>query len=322
VSADWGRAVVLAPCKVNLFLEVERKRDDGYHELETVLLALDRADRIAVRVVERAPGAPPVALTLSGPGATPDVPLDGQNLAWRAAEAVHALARERYAALERRALRRELEKRLPSPAGRGGGSADAAGAAFAAATALGLDADDPALVAALARLGSDCPFFLAARSSGLAVGRGRGERIEVAPAPRTPWALAVIVPDVACATPAVYGALRVPAACDRRPLFAPHELFALPLEDARRALFNRLEEAALASHPELVPWRELLDRTDGAHFRLCGSGAGFFGMFASVAAAEEALGALVARAKARDLGLRARFVARPACAGVRLGGSK
>ena len=106
-----GRVEVRARAKVNLGLEVLGRRADGYHELRSVMWAIDLADRVTLE-----PGGDGIALEC----AAPDVPRTPDNLAWRAAELVR---RETGAAT---GLRIRIEKRIPVAAGLGGGSADAA----------------------------------------------------------------------------------------------------------------------------------------------------------------------------------------------------
>ena len=178
------RVRVRAPAKVNLSLAVLGRRPDGFHELDTVLMALAFGD--VLEVSERADEA--FELVVRGPAAA-GVPSDGSNLALRAAAALSVLARSRGPAP--RGVRIELEKHVPPAAGLGGGSSDAAAAALACAALWGLDPDAPEVLAVLAELGSDCPFFMAARKSGLARCTGRGERVEPLTALALPWTLAI-----------------------------------------------------------------------------------------------------------------------------------
>jgi 4-diphosphocytidyl-2-C-methyl-D-erythritol kinase len=133
VSTPDREVARLAPAKLNLFLEVLARRPDGFHEVDTLLVALDRGDALRARLGAQPAGGGQVALRLGGPAATPDVPSDRTNLAVRAAEGVLALASG-----PPRSLWLELEKRVPSQAGLGGGSSDAVAAALASAELLGL----------------------------------------------------------------------------------------------------------------------------------------------------------------------------------------
>ena len=315
-SASALRA--LAPAKLNLTLRVLGRRADGFHELATTILALEHGDLLALG--PRAEGAP--AVRIEGPAASSDVPADASNLAWRAVEAVAALARERGLAADPRTLSVGISKRVPSGAGLGGGSADAAAAALAAARWFGLDAAaEPEIGRALAVLGSDCPFFLLARRSGLGACTGRGEIVRPLPPASAGRAFCVLTPGVHAPTAAVYAALDAPVfrpAADARPPDDPLALLAAPLAEARSLLVNDLEPAALAAHEGLARFRSFLDASGARHFRLAGSGASFFGMFDDEASARACRAELEARAAEGGLGLRAAFVTRAANRGATL----
>ncbi|MSR62291.1 MAG: 4-(cytidine 5'-diphospho)-2-C-methyl-D-erythritol kinase [Planctomycetes bacterium] len=295
-----GRVAVRAPAKINLSLAVLGRRADGYHELDTVLLALPLADRVVLE--ERAQGAD--VLQVTGPAST-GVPADASNLAWRAVVAVRELARVHGRRTTAFAL--ELEKHVPAAAGLGGGSADAAAAAFAAAELWGLDPDAPELLQALAALGSDCPFFLATRASGLARCTGRGERVAPLPALALPWFLVLVTPPFGCATARVYAALE-PRRPEHRARFEPEQLLGASLEDARGRIVNDLEAAALRSHPELATFRAELEELAPGAFHLAGSGSSYFGFFADARDAEGVSAQLGARSEARRYALRGRWV--------------
>jgi 4-diphosphocytidyl-2-C-methyl-D-erythritol kinase len=303
-----------APAKVNLTLEVGARRPDGYHEVESTLLALDRCDELAAELQE---GPCEVRFHLHGEAWTPDVPADETNLAVRAARAVLELARQR--GLPPCTLDLTLVKRLPSRAGLGGGSADAAATLALGARLLGIADHDPALLEACTGLGADCAFFLAARETGIAYTSGRGERVETLRAPTRALWVAVLVPAVGCSTEAVYRALDAAELQRKSGGRARLAELDLPsLAELRALLFNRLEEAALAVEPELARVRELCDDADSAHFRMAGSGSSFFGLFDERRDAEAALARLTALGKARDLALRDAFVAAPLARGLEL----
>jgi 4-diphosphocytidyl-2-C-methyl-D-erythritol kinase len=312
--AGWVRA--LAPCKVNPWLFVRQKRPDGYHEVDLGFLALDLCDRIAVRAV---PGGDGVrGIEVGGPEAGPDVPRDATNLAWRAAAAVLALARGAGAVREPLALELRLEKHVPSGAGLGGGSSDAAAAALATAAALEFEPERERWLALLAALGSDCAFFSAAAGTGFARGLGRGEEIQVLPGIDRNWHVALVVPASRASTAAVYAhfpsSLRSGAAAPTVPL----DLFDRPLADARAALENELEDAAQRAVPELRSWRMLLDASGAGHFRLSGSGSGFFGLFRDPGPLRACLEEVRRNARSEGLLLRCSLATRPFGGGARL----
>ncbi|MCE9593396.1 MAG: 4-(cytidine 5'-diphospho)-2-C-methyl-D-erythritol kinase [Planctomycetes bacterium] len=309
-TAGWVRAQ--APAKVNPYLAVLGRRADGYHELDTTLATLALFDTVAVRARD----VDGIAFTVAGPCASADVPVDATNLAVRAARA--ALDAARSAGANVAGLELALEKRIPSQAGLGGGSSDAAAAWLATASLLGLDPTSSAARRTLAELGSDCAFFLEARETGFARCRGRGERVATLPRPRREWWAVVATPAQGASTAAVYGALA------RSGSHAPPQpelrLDALDRAeaDARASLFNRLEGAALGAVAELRTWRELLDELGLAHFRLAGSGASFFGLYDSHPHAESDSARLAERLARRALTSRGNWIVPFAGHGVRL----
>jgi 4-diphosphocytidyl-2-C-methyl-D-erythritol kinase len=298
------RITVRAPAKINLTLEVRGRRADGYHELDSVMMALELGDELVAEIDAELGGAG-CTLALRGPAAA-GVPGDATNLALRGARAVREVAAAR--GLRPVGVRLTLTKHVPAQAGLGGGSADAAAAAFACARLFGLDPDDPELLAALAELGSDCVFFLAARQTGLARCTGRGERVEPLAPLVLPWSLVLVTPDFGCSTTAVYRAFVPPERPERRRPFDPQALGAAGLEEARARLVNELEPAAERVSPELKAFRAHLEQHAPGAFRLAGSGSSCFGFFADDASARNALARLHRASGGRRYALRGQWV--------------
>src|SRR5437762_1435344 len=159
-SAVARRLVCSAAAKINLALEVLGRREDGYHEVATVMQAVDLSDRLVIEDAEV------LELRVSAP----DVPSDGSNLVVRAA---HAL---REAASVSRGARFTLVKRIPVAAGLGGGSADAAATLLGLSRLWGLRWPGARLAELAATLGADVPFFLrgGVRAGGADGGRAPG----------------------------------------------------------------------------------------------------------------------------------------------------
>ncbi|HVS09285.1 MAG TPA: 4-(cytidine 5'-diphospho)-2-C-methyl-D-erythritol kinase [Planctomycetota bacterium] len=313
-TGAWVRA--LAPAKVNPWLEVLARRADGYHEVELTLLCLDLADRVEVRRRSR----PGIGIEVRGAHATPDIPVDGTNLAARAAAAVLDAARAAGAVPTGTGLDLRLEKEIPSGAGLGGGSSDAAAAALAAQAALGFQPGPAELAARLGNLGSDCNFFLAAAVSGYGRATGRGEVVEPLPRVASEWSVALVTPGTAASTAAVYSSVNLASRGAPRAPELRHDVLDLPQGAARAALFNRLEEPALSQYPELRAWRETLDRAGAAHFRLSGSGSSFFGLFRDPREARRSLERLLRAVRERSLAVRGAWLTRPAGHGAKLAG--
>jgi len=263
--------VVQAPAKLNLFFEVLGKREDGYHEVETLVTPIDLYDTLSASergdgqvslVVRRASG-------LWGADETwaRDLPEGPENLVVRAVE----LLRRRSGVRAGATLR--LVKRIPTAAGLGGGSSDAA-AALAAANALWrLGWTWSELARFGAELGSDVPLFFA---RGPALCRGRGEQVEPV-AGLGALHFVLIRPPAGLATAAVYRACR--AGRPARGVGPVVEALGRgDLAAAGRGLFNRLEAAA----EQLSPWvgrlREEFAATDCLGHRMSGSGTCWFGL--------------------------------------------
>jgi len=266
-----GGVEVLAPAKLNLFLEVLGRRPDGYHEVVTLMVDVDLFDLLTFR--EDPSGA--ISLRCDDPS----LPTGSENLVVRAAE------RLRDAAGRRRGASIDLRKSIPAGAGLAGGSSDAA------ATLEGLDRlwelrTPPERLDALAgELGSDVPFF---RESGAAVCRGRGERVErVAIAEALHFVL--VCPPIGQATAEVYRKVTPP---DRPRSIGPilDALNGGGTASLGRLLFNRLQPIAEAINPALSRVRDalasLLPSLDGS--LMSGSGSAYFGLGRDLGAAQAA----------------------------------
>ena len=232
---------VRVPAKINLHLGVGAARADGYHELETVFLAVTLADEITAR--------PAAALQLELGGVeTGGVPSDATNLAWRAAQVLADAA-----GIEPRVALR-IDKHIPVAGGMAGGSADAAGALLACARLWDLDAGPAELEGLASRLGSDVAFPL---RGGAAVGTGRGDKLSSLPTRRRLyWVLALS--DGGISAGAAYAELDRQRGAGTAPDpvgASDHMISALAggtADDVARLLANDLQPAALALRPELA----------------------------------------------------------------------
>jgi len=147
-----------ACAKINLFLEVQGRRGDGYHDIVSVFQEIDLSDTLAARVLDE----PLVVLSCDDPA----IPVDERNLAVKAVLALREKTGVRHG------LELKLSKRIPVGAGLGGGSADAAAALRLASQLWGLNLSREELAAIGAGVGSDVPFFL---WGGACLCEGRGE---------------------------------------------------------------------------------------------------------------------------------------------------
>lgn len=250
-----------APGKLNLLLHVLGRRDDGYHELQTVFRLIDREDRVGIRL--RADGEIRRVSPLAGVAPEDD-------LCVRAARVLKSASGSALGA------EIALEKNLPIGGGLGGGSSDAATVLLVLNRLWGTHLARAALMQLGARLGADVPLFVFGRN---ALGEGAGERL-TALSLAAAWYL-VLVPPVSVATAAIFGdnaltrntkALRIP------PFF-------------RGLGRNDLEAVAVRRHPEIGVHLEWL-RSRRRDARMTGSGACVFAEFDSDAEARALLAEL------------------------------
>lgn len=261
--------VIRSYAKINLTLDVLGKRADGYHELATVMQAIDLYDTLSLTPTDEGR----VRISCTRPELNNE-----ENLAVRAAE----LVRKKLALTQGIAL--ELHKRVPLAAGLGGGSSNAAAVLLALQRNWRLPLSASDLLDLAAALGSDVPFFL---SGGLALCEGRGERVTPL-MPRWPaqlrWLL-LLKPPIGVSTAAVFRGLPASDYTDgahSRAIRAALEA-ERPLPPAD--LHNGLERGVLAHYPEVAQARQALLDAGAPLVRLSGSGPTLFAPFSDLAVA-------------------------------------
>ena len=269
---------VPAPAKINLFLHVTGRRADGYHDLESLFVALDFGD--TVTLARRDDGAIRRSVDLPG------VPV-AADLAVRAA---HALQRETGSPL---GVDIGIDKRIPQGGGLGGGSSDAASVLLALNRLWDLHLPRAALLRIGRTLGADVPFFVFGRP---AVARGVGERLAAVSLP--PAWVAVLTPGVMVPTATIFAA----AELTRDTPSAKMDVFS---EGYGR---NDLQAVAVARFPDIAVALAALAQPSRSA-RMTGSGGSVFAMFGSEAAARTALAA-AAQAAPGSRGFVARTLAR------------
>jgi len=267
-----------AKAKLNLFLEVTRRRPDGYHDLATLFARIGAADTLTFEKARR----PGIALKVAGgPAELKD--LTG-NIVYKAAEKFFA------AFGIKPAVRIRLKKNIPVGAGLGGGSSDGAAALLGLSRLYRLPRSAaPRLMKIAASLGSDVPFFMLDEI--FAEGRGRGEKLRVLKARGGLPHVVLVYPGVPVYTKEVYGALKVGrAAAVKARLGEFRELCGLIKKGAfvpgsAGVLFNRLEEPVLPRHKAVRLAKERLLRLGADAALMSGSGASVFGLCRSAAGA-------------------------------------
>ncbi len=267
VTVPCSVVEVVAPAKVNLHLEVLRHRDDGYHEIETILQTVSLCDEVRVELRARGADGPPlISLAVEPYAAAPESPL---NLAWQAAE---LFCRTCDLGGE---LSLTLTKRIPTEAGLGGGSSDAAAVLVACNRLYGTGLPPERLEEMGAELGSDVPFFI---RGGTQVARGRGTDLQALPA-ITKGKFLIVKPDIALRTSDVYAGLNMGLTL-RSPKVNIRTVEALIARFPMGSWFgaNRLEDVVLPTQPALQRLVQSL-RESAAVALMCGSGSAVFAVF-------------------------------------------
>ncbi len=263
--------------KINLGLEIVRKRPDGYHDIRTLFQTVTLADEIDFEP------APAGAIELTGDD--PSVAWDRTNLVARAARLL--LERTGRPAGARIAVR----KRIPAGRGLGGGSSNAATTLLVLDKMWGLGLGADALAPLARSLGADVPFFL---KGGLCLGEEIGDKLTPL-ADLEPLACLFVFPPFPIATPSVYAgvgpALTSTAKVSRIERFLESRDFGLLENDLERVIFR--------AHPELERWKSFFRDAGALVAQVSGSGSAVFGLFPDPASGERARRRLPGTADAR-----------------------
>jgi len=255
--------------KVNLGLRVLSKRPDGFHDIETILQAIDLCDRIEIT------GCPEPAIEVRCDH--PEVPSGPENLAHRAAR----LLQDEFSV--ERGCRIVIHKQIPPAAGLGGGSSNAAAVLVGLNRLWLMSLSNSTLAGMAARLGSDVPFFL---QGGTALARGRGERL-------TPlkmsvdFHLVVVKPDLSISTAWAYGQTKIHLTSNSKivKLNSLKEIYSL--DQVLPLLDNDLERAVGAAYPLIAEIKSDLISKGAIAAAMSGSGSAVYGIVGSRKAARQ-----------------------------------
>ncbi|MFZ0244022.1 MAG: 4-(cytidine 5'-diphospho)-2-C-methyl-D-erythritol kinase [Desulfobacterales bacterium] len=255
---------ISAPAKINLFLQVTGRRPDGYHDLSTLMCPLELAD-----LVRLDPGGTRVQVICSDPA----VPADDTNTAYRAADIFFGnLARRRRRHLDGVTI--TIDKRIPTGAGLGGGSSDAA----AVFRGLNRFFKYPFRLQELSEMGlavgADVPFFIFGQP---ALATGIGELLE--PCRRlASYRVLLIYPGISVSTAEVYKNLDLGLTKCKKKL-KDFDLKRRPFDPALH-LCNDLETVTLSRYPQVGAARQALEGREALGISMSGSGSSVFALFA------------------------------------------
>jgi 4-diphosphocytidyl-2-C-methyl-D-erythritol kinase len=277
--------IKVARAKINLYLDILQRRPDRFHDLKTLFVELDLADRLEFQLLSSTKqpqsNLPLGRFTVSGPYAQ-GVPTDQTNLVCRALEVL-----EKAVGHPLPSMALHLEKNIPHGAGLGGGSSDAAAALVAVNQLCELGLSCEKLTELAATLGSDCAFFI---RGGAAEASGRGEVLTPVPLVRS-FHVLLAWPRFGISTAKAYGALS-------SEMLGPHtdgdlvrrwiggEDVVLP------KLHNSFEKALLPEYPILQENLEIMRSCGASNVLLSGSGSAVFGIFEDKGLLQKALSRL------------------------------
>lgn len=254
-------------CKINLGLNIVERRPDGYHNLQTIFYPVPLYDELTIRE-EGEPSAPFMGgedtLTLGGH------PLEGDvrdNLVLRA---VRLLRQEGFSVPP---LHIDLKKVIPSGAGLGGGSSDAACMLRSVAELYDLPLTIEQMKGLVGKLGADCPFFINPRPL---YAEGIGDVFTSVPLDLNGWYLMLVKPEVHISTREAYAGVR-----PHQPTHSLMETAKLPVGEWEGRMVNDFEESVFASHPVLAEIKQELYHQGAVYASMSGSGSTIFGLFRS-----------------------------------------
>lgn len=259
--------IIFPCCKINLGLNVVGVRPDGYHDIETVFYPVPLFDALeATEMDEKFPSAFDCDLKVTGNGVDCD---EQKNLVVKA----YGLLRQSHPIPR---VHLHLHKRIPSQAGLGGGSSDAACALrlLNEMFRVGLSADE--LQGLAARLGADCPFFIRGEA---AYATGIGEILSPVPQKAgrdilSGYWLALVKPAISVSTAEAYAGVKV-----EKPAKNCRGIVGQDIATWREELVNSFEESVYARHPRLREIKQMLYDMGAAYAQMSGSGSAHFGIF-------------------------------------------
>ena len=252
---------ISANCKINIGLDILARREDGFHELSTVMYPVGGlADRLTV---ERLSGD---EVEFCATGIAIDCP-EEQNLCVRAAR----LMQQRYGA---GGVHITLEKNIPFGAGLGGGSADATAVVKAINNLYSLQLSQEQLVDVASQLGSDTPFFVYNTPQ---LCTSRGEVTSPVDVDLSGYNIVLVKPDIHISTAEAYSGVR-----PKEPQTSLQELISLPVEMWQGQIKNDFEEHIFKLHPSLSQIKEELLKQGALYASMSGSGSAIYGIFGDV----------------------------------------
>lgn len=256
------------PCaKINLGLNITEKRADGYHNLETVFFPIPICDALEIKTMdERFPS-----------NVACDLKVTGNNVCCNENDNLIVKAYNMIAAdFDIPRVHAHLYKNIPSEAGLGGGSSDAAYMIRLLDQRFRINIGNAEMEKYAARLGADCPFFITAEPS-YAEGIGKIlSPVNITDNNLEGYSLVVVKPQIAVSTKEAFSNIT-----PRKPLMCCREIVAQPIETWKDALCNDFEESVFGIYPQLNDIKNRIYTLGAAYAQMSGSGSSLFGIFKS-----------------------------------------
>jgi len=268
------QVILTSPSKINLFLEVLGRRDDGYHEICSIVALTELCDTITL---ERCTSGITIRV------GDPKVPSGPDNLCYRAADLLL-----RHSGVHGGVSIR-IEKHIPVAGGMGGGSSNAAATLWGLNLLYDLGWPREELTGLGSELGSDVPLFFC---RGAAFIRGRGERVEELAALTPRWVV-IANPGMEISTASVYRRLRLPLTSETAGFTMRDLVEAGQIEAALSYCFNRLEDVVLEAYPPVASLKQRLLLLGASPVLVSGSGPTVFGIMREADAAKRVASSLV-----------------------------
>jgi 4-diphosphocytidyl-2-C-methyl-D-erythritol kinase len=252
--------IVFPNCKINLGLNVVRKREDGFHDIETIFYPIPFCDVLEIVSSEKKVNDE-IVFTHTGFSTGANC----ENLCVKA----YNLLKKDFSSIP--PIHVHLHKIIPVGAGLGGGSADAAFTLMLLNKIFALDLSDEQILSYALELGSDCPFFIVNKPC---IATGRGELMEQIDIDLSAYSIILVHPGIHIQTAGMFRIIK-PAA----PSHSLKEIISTPIENWRPFLKNDFEAVAAKVHPEIAAIKNKLYETGALYAAMSGSGSSVFGIF-------------------------------------------
>lgn len=254
--------VAFPNCKINIGLNITDKRNDGYHDLETVFYPIPLKD--AVEIIESENIQPDVQFSLSG------IPVKGDVEKNLCVKAYHLLKKDFP---DIHPVQIHLHKAVPMGAGLGGGSADGAFTLKLLNKKFALNLSEQELIDYSLQLGSDCPFFIINKPS---FARGRGEMLEEINRDLSDYKVMLIHPGIHVNTAWAFENIS-----PDKPTRSVKEIIKQPIETWKNELVNDFEKSVFIEYPEIKKIKDKLYNAGAVYASMSGSGSAVYGIFAN-----------------------------------------